>query len=73
MLIYFKNKDGNITEINVEPKETIEQLVNKFQGVEKVRLTMDHYSWNSGNDWTDVLLKDISKEISVTVDSNNSS
>ena len=33
MLIYFKNKDGNITEINVESKETIEQLLMNFKSL----------------------------------------
>ena len=40
MVVYFKNKDGNIIEVNVEPKETMEELNNKFQElgvVEKVR------------------------------------
>ena len=47
MLVYFKNKDRNITEINVEHKESMEELVNKFQklgGVKKVRLAMFRYA-----------------------------
>ena len=76
MLVYFKNKDQNFPKVNVEPKETMEELVNKFQelgSVEKVRLTMIRYSCNCGNDLTDALLEGISKEISILVDSDNSS
>ena len=76
MLVYFKNKDQNFPKVNVEPKETMEELVNKFQelgSVEKVRLTMIRHSCNCGNDLTDVLLEGISKEISILVDSDNSS
>ena len=77
MIVYIRNKDGNITDVNVEPKVTIEGLVNKFQkleGVEKVRLSMVRYSCNCANDFTDILLEDISKKkISITVNADNSS
>ena len=62
MIVYIRNKDGNITDVNVEPKVTIEALVNKFQkleGVEKVGSTMIRYSCNCANDFTNVLLEDI--------------
>ena len=65
MIVYIRNKDGNITDINVESKLTMEALVNKFQkieGVEKVRPTMLRYSCNCANDFTNVLLEDISKK-----------
>lgn len=64
MFIYFENKDENFTEVNVDPKETKEELVDYFQelaGVEKVRLTMIRYFCNCDNHLTDVLLEDISK------------
>ena len=60
MIVYIRNKDGNITDVNVEPKVTIEGLINKFQkldGVEKVRLAMVRYSRNCANEFTDVLLE----------------
>ena len=62
MTVYIRNKDGNITDVNVERKVTIEALVNKFQkleGVEKVGSTMIRYSCNCANDFTNVLLEDI--------------
>ena len=34
MLVYFKNKDQNFPKVNVEPKETMEELVNKFKSLE---------------------------------------
>ena len=76
MIVYIRNKDGNITDVNVERKVTMEGLINKFkklEGVEKVRLTMVRYSCNCANNFTDVLLEGISKKkkISITVNSDN--
>ena len=62
MIVYIRNEDGNITDVNVERKVTIEALVNKFQkleGVEKVGSTMIRYSCNCANDFNNVLLEDI--------------
>ena len=33
MIVYIRNKDGNITDVNVERKVTIETLVNKFKSL----------------------------------------
>ena len=41
MLVYFKNRHGQVTEIDVEPQETIREVameIEELKGVEKVRI-----------------------------------
>ena len=47
MLAYFKNRHGQVTEIDVGPQETIREVVKKIEelrGIEKVRINMIRYS-----------------------------
>ena len=72
----FQKQRWKLYRSNFEPKETIEELVDKFQKlevVEKVRKSMVRYSGNCANDLTDVLLEEILKKISITVYSDNPS
>ena len=53
MLVYFKNRPGQVTEIDLEPQETIRQVVMKIEepgGIEKVRINMIKYSCSCDND-----------------------
>ena len=66
MKVYFKNKLGVISKVELEKNNTIEEFVSKIQenrGIEKVRVNMITSSCNCGTDLTDFLLKDIDKEI----------
>ena len=43
MLVYFKNRHGQVTEIDVEPQETMKEVVKKIKElgwIEKVRANM---------------------------------
>ena len=66
MKVYFKNKLGVISKVELEKNNTIEGFVSKIQenrGIEKVRVNMITSSCNCGTDLTDFLLQDIDKEI----------
>ena len=68
MKVYFKNKLGVISTVELEKKNTIEEFVSKIQdngGIEKVRVNMITSSCNCGTNLTDFLLRDINKEISL--------
>ena len=68
MKVYFKNKLGVISTVELEKKNTIEEFVSKIQdngGIEKVRVNMITSSCNCGTDLTDFLLQDIDKEITL--------
>ena len=68
MLVYFKNRHGNLVEINIEPQETMEEVVMKVEelgGIEKVTITMIKHSCKCNNDLTSLLLDDISNDISI--------
>ena len=68
MKVYFKNKLGVISAIELEKNNTIEEFVSKIQdngGIEKVRVNMITSSCNCGTDLTDFLLQDIDKEITL--------
>ena len=68
MKVYFKNKLGIISTVELEQENTIEEFVSKIQdngGIEKVRVNMITSSCNCGTDLTDFLLQDIHKEISL--------
>ena len=70
MLVYFKSRHGQVTEIDVEPQETIRQVVMNTEepaGIEKVRVNMIKYSCSCDNDLTEILLDNISGDISINV------
>ena len=61
MLVYFKNRHGQVAEIDVEPQETMREVVKKTEklgGIEKVRINMIKYSCSCDNDLTKILLDD---------------
>ena len=65
MKVYFKNKLGVTSTVELEKKNTIEEFASKTQdngGIEKVRVNMITSSSNCGTDLTDFLLQDIDKE-----------
>ena len=68
MKVYFKNKLGVISTVELEKKNTIEEFVRKIQdngGIEKARVSMITSTCNCGTDLTDFLLQDIDKEITL--------
>ena len=68
MKVYFENKLGVISTVELEKKNTIEEFVSKIQdngGIEKVRVNKITSSCNCSTDLTDVLLQDIDKEITL--------
>ena len=70
MLVYFKNKHGQGTEIDVKPQETMREVVMKIKelgGIEKVRRNMNKYSCSCYSDLTEILLDDISEDISMNI------
>ena len=71
MLVYFKNTQGIIQEIDVKPEETMKEFVarlGQLGGMEKLRINMIQHSRTSNNDLTDMFLEDISKDINVHID-----
>ena len=73
MLVYFKNKHGQLTEIDVEPQETMTEVVKKIEElvyIEKVRIIMIKYSCSCDNCLTEILRDDISGDISVNIQNN---
>ena len=73
MLVYFKNRHVQVTEIDVEPQETMREVVKKIEelgGIEKVRINMIKYSCSCDNDLTEILLDDISGDISINIQNN---
>ena len=70
MLVYFKNRHGRVTEIDLEPQETMREVVKKIEelgGIEKVRIDMIKYSCSCDNDLTEILLNDISGDININI------
>ena len=70
MLVYFNNRHGQVTEIDLEPQETMREVVKKIEelgGIEKVRINMTKYSCSCDNDLTEILLDDISGDISINI------
>ena len=68
MKVYFKNKLGVISTVELEKNSRIEEFVSKIQdsgGIEKVRVNMITSSCSSGTNLTDFLLEDIDKEITL--------
>ena len=70
MLVYFKSRHGQVTEIDVELQETIRQVVMNIEepgGIEKVVINMIKYSCSCDNDLTEILLDNISGDISINM------
>ena len=68
MNVYFKNKLGITSTVELEKSDTIEEFVSKIQdngGTEKVRVNMITSLCNCGTDLTDFLLQNIDKEITL--------
>ena len=63
MKVYFKNKFGVISTVELEKSNTIEELIQDNGGIEKVRVNMITSSCNCGTDMTDFLSQGINKEI----------
>ena len=73
MLVYFKSRHGQVTEIDVELQETIRQVVMNIEepgGIEKVVVNMIKYSCSCDNDLTEILLDNISGDISINMQNN---
>ena len=65
MKVYFKNKLGITSAVELEKNDTIEECVSEIQdngGIEKVRVNMITSSCNCGTDLIDFFLHDIGKE-----------
>ena len=70
MLVSFKNRHGQVTEIDVEPKETMTEVAMKIEelgGIEKVRIKMVKYSCSCDNDLTEILLDYVSGDSSINI------
>ena len=68
MEVYFKNKLGVTSTVELEKNNTIEEFINKIQdngGIEKLRVNMITSSCDCGTTVTDFLLHDIDKEIAL--------
>ena len=68
MKVYFKNKLGITSTVELEKNDTIEEFFSKIQdngGIEKARVNMITSSSNCGTDLTDFLLQDIDREITL--------
>ena len=66
----FKSRHGQVTEIDIEPQEIMRDVVMKieeFGGIEKVRINMIKYSCSCDIDLTEILLDDISGNISINI------
>ena len=70
MLVYFKSRHGQVTEIDVELQEAIRQVVMNIEepgGIEKVVVNMIKYSCSCDNDLTEILLDNTSGDISINM------
>ena len=66
-----KNTRGITQEIDVKPEETMKEFVARVRqlgSMEKVKINMIQHSCTCNNDLTDILLKDISKNINLHID-----
>ena len=73
MLVCFENRHGQVTEIDVEPQETMREVAKKIEelgGIEKARTNLIKYSCSCDNYLTEILLDDISRDISINIQSN---
>ena len=70
MLVYFNNRHGQVTETDDVPQETMTEIVMKtedFGSIENVRVNMIKYICSCDNDLTEILLDDISGDISINI------
>ena len=68
MLVYFKNRHGKVSKVDVEKQETRREVAMKIEElgrIETVRINMIKYSCSCDNDLTEILLNDISGDISI--------
>ena len=73
MLVCFENRHGQVTEIDVEPQETMREVAKKIEelgGIEKARINLIKYSCSCDSYLTEILLDDISRDISINIQSN---
>ena len=59
--------------MDAEPRETVREVVikiEKLRDIEKVKISMIKYSCSWDNDLTEILLDDISEDISLNVQNN---
>ena len=59
--------------MDAEPRETVREVVikiEKLRHIEKVKISMIKYSCSWDNDLTEILLDDISEDISLNVQNN---
>ena len=71
MLVYFKNKHGEVVEINVDPKQTMKELVqdiDDFGSIKIVRINRLHYCCQCNRDIEEILLEDIDIDSNVLND-----
>ena len=71
MSVYFNNTQGVTLEIDVKPVEAMKEFiarVGQLGSMEKVRINMIQHSWACNNNFTDILLEDISKDLNVHID-----
>ena len=62
MLVYFKNRHRQLTETDVEPQETMREVVKKIEelgSIEKARINIIKYFCSCDNDLTEIVLDDI--------------
>ena len=73
MLVNFKNRHGQVIEIDVEPQETMRKFLKKIEeigDIEKVRENMNKHSCSCDDNLTEILLDHISGDISVNIINN---
>ena len=68
MLVYFKNKHGEIVEINVDPKQTMEVSVQNIEdlgSIKRVRINRLNYCCQCNRDIEEILLEDIDVVVNI--------
>ena len=73
ILLHFKNRHVQVTESDVDPQETMREVAKKIEElgrIEKVKINMIKYSCSCDKDLTEILLDDISGDISINIQNN---
>ena len=73
MLVYFKSRHRQLTEVDAKPQETMREVVKKIEelgGIEKVRINMIKYPCCCDNSFTEILPDDISGDININIQNN---
>ena len=71
MFVCSKNKHGEITEISIEPKHTMDELVQNIEelgNIKRVRINKLHYCCQCSRDIEEILLGDIDSDINILND-----